>query len=166
MSRMTENDKTWGPFTWGPWHKTISMMWSSGGGEEEDPRNRLRICAFGWAVRIWLPRILRPWKEKHVATGWTAADIARMGRDWYYNIWPREYGVALSDMGNGYDFLQVHFGAQTHDSRTTMDWCKHLPWMQWDCVRHSMYCPDGSHYFTEPRDKNGRGNWDEWYAHT
>lgn len=160
---MTENDHNWGPFTWGPWTNTIRIEWNSGGEEEGYPHNFLRIVAFGWAVRMRLPNILRPWKEKHVALGWSKEDVERIGRDWYYNVWPREYGFALSNMGNGYDFLQIHFGAQTHSSDTTQDWCCHLPWKQWDCVRHSMYHPDGTHYFTEPRDNRGRGNWDAWW---
>jgi len=54
-------------------------------------------------------------------------------------------------MGNGYDFLQFFFGPQTDDSSTTKSWSKHFPWKQWDCVRHSLYSPNGEHFYTEPR---------------
>lgn len=156
---MTENDKTWGPFTWGPWHKCISIEWNSGGGEEEDPRNFLRITGFGRALRIWLPGILKPWKE-------VRPSYANDGHI-FTTYWPRVYGIFLSTGGGDqYDFLRIYYGAQTHSSDTTISWSKFLPWMMWDCVRHSLYHPDGTHYFTEPRDKKGRGNWDAFYKTT
>jgi hypothetical protein len=54
-------------------------------------------------------------------------------------------------MGNGYDFFQLFFGPQTMNSSTTKSWSKHLPWKQWDHVRHSLYTPDGDHFYTKPR---------------
>lgn len=131
MSRMTENDKNWGPFTLGPWKHRIAVEWSSGGSyDEESPQNFLRVCAFGWAVRVWLPTILKPFGEQ-------------------YDSHDRTYGFNLSKQGEcGYDFLQVFLGPQTHDSRTTKNWCKFLPWKQWRHVRHSYYDDKGNHWFT------------------
>lgn len=146
---MTESDRTLGPFTWGPWHKCFSIEWSSGGGEEQDPRNFLRVTAFGWALRMWLPRILRPWVEVRPSY----ADPTHV----FTIPWPREYGIFLSNGGcERFDFLRIYYGAQTHDSRTTKCWSKFLPWMQWDHVRHSLYAPDGEHLYTEPSRKEAR----------
>lgn len=156
MSRMTDNDKNWGPFTFGPWTKTFSIMWKTSGEVEDQPErefNDIRLIAFGWAIQLRLPAIIKPWKEKVNAVSWDAATIERLGRDWYWNVFPREYGFSLSDMGNGYDFLSVYFGRQTHDSSTTQSWCTHLPWKQWDCVRSSIYSPDGTHFATEEKGK-------------
>lgn len=151
MSRMTDNDRTWGPFTWGPWHKCLSVEWSSGGGEDQDSRNYILFAAFGRALRIWLPRILRPWVNVRPS----CIDPKRMFTD----VWPREYGFTLTSSGgvgeSCYDFLIVSLGAQTHDSTTTKKWSKFLPWKQWEHVRHSLYAPDGSHLYTEPRFKRG-----------
>lgn len=152
MNRLTDNDRNFGPFTLARWTKRFAVMLSSGDEEEGPAINTLTICGFGWALRTRLPRIIQPWRIRHEAH-WDADTIARLGRNHYFVTHEREYGFALSDMGNGYDFLQVHFGAQTHDSETTMDWCKHLPWKQWDCVRSSVYAPDGAHFATEERGK-------------
>lgn len=152
MNRMTDNDRNWGPLTLARWRNTFSFTIESG--DEEDPESMVRIIAFGWALRLQIPRwLIRPYKVKHIAESWDAATIARIGRNWYYQIFPREYGISLSNMGNGYDFLQVHYGPQTHDSITTKSWSKHLPWKQWRCVRWSIYLPDGALFATEPKGK-------------
>lgn len=153
MRRMTDKDRRFGPITWGPWNNSIAIVWQSGGEDEEEPQNSLRMTAFGWAVRIWLPNILRPWRVKHMALSWDEATVVRLGRNYYYESWSRQYGFSLCNMGNGYDFLQVFLGPQTHDSQTTKNWCTHLPWKQWDCVRHSIYTPTGEHFYTEPHWK-------------
>ena len=146
MTRLTDHDKEFGPITvgrsasWRPWR----LVWSSGGDDDYDrASNTLTAYAFGWVARIRIPNVLRPWRIKHKAN-WDAATIARLGRDFYYETYPREYGFSLSD-----GFLQVFFGPQTHDSSTTKDWCKHLPWTQWRHVRMSLYRPDGSHFWTQ-----------------
>lgn len=152
MNRMTDSDRNFGPFTWGRWKNRISLMWT-GGDEEDGPRESyITAVAFGWGLRLRVPKILQPLRIRHEAN-WDKATIERLGRNHYFETYEREYGISLSNMGNGYDFLQVHFGPQTHDGRTTKDWCKHLPWMQQDCVRHSLYEPDGKHFYTEPHWK-------------
>lgn len=148
---MCDDEKHWGPFTWGSWHRCFSIEWSSGGGEEQDPRNYLRITGFGKAFRVWLPRILRPWREDRQSSINPA--------DTFTTYWPREYGFSLTRSGgvasSSYDFLIFSLGAQTHDSSTTKNWSCFLPWTNWDMVRHSLYAPDGSHFYTEPRFKRG-----------
>ena len=149
---MTDNDRNYGPFTLAPWRKRIALEIQSG--DDEDVESFVRVMAFGWALRCQVPLwLIRPYKEKQIAASWDEATVKRLGRNWYYNIFPREYGISLSDMGNGYDFLQVHFGVQTHDSDTTKDWCCHLPWKQWRSVRWSIYTPDGTLFATEPKGK-------------
>lgn len=136
MNRMTDNDKTWGPFTLGRWGKRISFEIRSG--DDEDSESNVLVVAFGWAFRVLIPNIIKPFGK--------------------YKEHRREYGFSLSDMGNGYDFFTIYFGPQTHDSSTTKSWSKHLPWKQWSHVRHSYYCPDGTHFATDPV---GNGCWEE-----
>lgn len=154
MGRLTDNDHNWGPFTVARWRKNFCIEWNSGGGYW-GPGNFFLVCGFGWALKIRLPSILKPYGER-------------------YDDHPRVYGMALSDMGAGYDFFQLYFGPQTHDSLTTKNWSKHLPWMMWDMVRHSFYGPDGALFYTEPHwlkrrklaKKNGgidKHGWDETY---
>lgn len=134
MNRLTDNDKNFGPLTLAKWSKTFSAYIE--GGDDEDRESRLLLVAFGWAVRVKLPLSIKPFGK--------------------YPEHSRRYGVSLSDMGNGYDFFQCFFGPQTHDSSTTKSWSKHLPWKQWDHVRHSLYTPTGEHFYTEPRRSDFR----------
>ncbi len=150
MNRLTDNDKNFGPITLAKWRKTFSAYIESG--DDEDADVTAIIVAFGWALRIHVPNwICRPWRARWVECNWDAETVKRLGRSGYWEIHERRYGVSLSDMGNGYDFLQIFFGPQTHDSSTTKSWSKHLPWKQWDCVRHSLYTPKGGHFYTEQR---------------
>jgi hypothetical protein len=154
MSRLTDNDKNWGPFTLARWTKRFAITFSSGGGEDEEGTpNNLLLNGFGWVLRINLPRIIQPQRIKTKALGWSEADIARMGRDYYTIEHERRFGFALSNMGNGYDFIQVFYGPHTMDSSTDKSWCASLPWKQWDCVRHSFYEPDGKHFVTAEKGK-------------
>lgn len=150
MKRLSNNDKSLGPVTIGAWNKTISVYLS--GGDDEDPESYMLVGGFGRAVRLriwnWL---CPPWREKWVECNWDAETVNRLGRSGYWVIHPKQFGFSLSDMGNGYDFLQVFFGPQTHDSSTHKIWSKHLPWKQWDHARSSIYTPTGDHFYTEPR---------------
>lgn len=146
MTRLTENDRTFGPLAWGktgwrPWR----VVWSSGDDEEGDYRNDVTVYAFGWVVRLLLPNILQPYRIKHEHVGWPAATVARLGRDWYYETHPRKYGFCLSEEGH----LSFYFGAQTDDSSTTQSWGYFLPWTQWRHVRHSFYGLRGELIWTE-----------------
>lgn len=134
MNRLTDNDKKWGPFTVARWKDRFSAALSYG--DEEDPEAHLLFVGFGWALRIQLQKSREKWCGKGEV----------------------EYGISLTKDGNGYDFLQLHYGPQTMDSSTEKSWCCHFPWKQWDMVRHSIYKPNGEHFFTE-----GYRKWDEFY---
>lgn len=160
MNRLTDNDKTWGPFTLAKWKRTFTVEFSTGDEEDGPMVNQLLFVVFGWALRIALPNLI-PCARQKVQANWDTATVARLGRDHYFNTWDRRFGFSLSDMGtiggNGYDFLQIKYGRQTHDSDTDQSWCCHLPWKQWDHVRYSLYEPDGAHFYTEPYWKERRG---------
>lgn len=147
MGRLTENDQHFGPITYGragSWRPLRLVLSSGGDNDEGEVRNNLTAYAFGWCAQINLPNILPPYRVKHMALSWDAATVARMGRNWYFETFPREYGFSLSD-----GFLQLFLGAQTHDSVTTHDWACHLPWTQWRFVRFSLYDLAGSHFWTQ-----------------
>src|SRR5690349_9894999 len=105
MNRLTGNDRNFGPFTLGRWSKTFSAYIESG--DDEDPQSTAMIVAFGWALRMrvwnWL---CRPWRARWVECNWDAETVKRLGRSGYWEIHERRFGFSLSDMGNGYDFLQ------------------------------------------------------------
>lgn len=153
---MTDNDKICGPFTLARWKGSFTARIMSG--DDEDPECVLMLIALGWAMLIHLPAIIRPHQEKKIALSWDEETVKRLGRNWYYDVTEREFGFSLSNMGNGYDFLQIQYGRQTHDSSTDKTWSAHLPWKQWRCVRNSVYDTDGNLFATEQR-----GDFHAWY---
>lgn len=142
MNHLTSSDINYGPLTIGRWTKTFSARLASGHDDKHEAH--VILVAFGWALRLkvwnWM---CRPWCEGWVECDWDAETVKRLGRSGYWRKYPREFGFSLSDMGNGYDFIQVFYGPRTHSSDTTKSWSKFLPWKQWDMVRHSIYAPDG-----------------------
>lgn len=154
MGRLTENDRRWGPLTWArsSW-SPLRAVFSTGGDGDDEPRNSLTVYLFGWVARLWLPMLMQPHRVKHIAATWNTATVERMGRNWYYETFPREFGFSLHE-----GFLQVFLGPQTHDSRTTKSWSTHLPWTQWRFYRFSLYGTDGAEFWTQiekPRKKGG-----------
>lgn len=151
--RLTDNDKHFGPFTYGKssWN-AFRLIWSSGGrGEDEYPRNSITLNAFGWVVRVNVPNLLKPYTTRHAAH-WDAATVARMGRDWYETSFPKDYGFGVHE-----GFLQIFYGPQTHDSITTKQWSKFLPWTQWRHVRYSLYDREGKMFWEQRQRKDIRG---------
>lgn len=157
MQRLTDNDINMGPLTIGrcsgrsrPVGLTISSR-----DDHYEGKCHLGGYLLGWTFRIWLPEIIKPHRIRHTACTWDAATIERMGRDWYEEAFPREYGFRLSG-----GFLQVFLGAQTHDSSTTQDWCTHLPWTQWHFHRHSFHGLAGEPLkeWIEPRRRKRDGS--------
>lgn len=144
MGRLTDNDRRWGPLTWGragnwnPWR----LVFSTGGdGDDGRPRNSLTAYAFGWCVRLWLPTLMQPYREWIDTSGYAWSTNPKGG---YWDVHAREYGFSLHE-----GFLQLFLGRQTGDSSTTQDWCCHLPWTQWRFVRFTLYDLDGHEFWTE-----------------
>lgn len=154
MARLTDHDRRFGPVTYAKCSESwrpLRLVYSSGADEDSAGPNTLTAYAFGWVARVNLPRLLDDFKIRRVATSWDAATVARMGRNWYEERFPREYGFSLSD-----GFLQLFLGAQTHDSTTTQSWSKHLPWTQWRFHRFSLYDVAGAEFWTQI-EKRGNG---------
>lgn len=64
MSRLTDDDRHLGRFityarcssSWRP----LRVVYSSGGGDDNEKANNLTVYAFGWVARILLPALLQP----------------------------------------------------------------------------------------------------------
>ena len=149
MTRLTDDEKRLGPLRWGTttW-RAWRFVLESHGGDEGYQWNQLTVYLLGFVASLSLPRIIRLWRQKVHVTTWDAATVARLGRDWYWNEEPREYGFGLSD-----GHLCVYFGIQPGDSSRDQYWSCFLPWTQWRFVRFSLYQPDGAHFFTELEGK-------------
>ncbi len=147
--RWGDHDRYFGPFTWSysdafpHWAVVLRSRGEEGG---DGGRCSLRISLRKATLIIALPGIVQPQRVKVHPQGWDAATIARLGRDWYWDVTPRKYGLSLN-----HGHLSVYFGRETHDSRTDQNWGCFLPWTQWRHVRHSLYGLDGSHFWTEPK---------------
>lgn len=154
IARLTDDDRHIGPITYArcsPSWRPLRMVYSSGAHEDGAGPNTLTAYAFGWVARLRLPHLLDDFKVRHVALSWDAATVERMGRNWYEERFPREYGFSLSD-----GFFQLFLGAQTHDSTTTQSWSRHLPWTQWRFHRFSLYDAAGAEFWTQI-ERRGNG---------
>lgn len=163
--RYSGNDRHFGPFTlsrhndqnWRP----LGIMLDSGG-DHEYSRNKgcnLKLHGFGYTLIVELPRLLKDHVTRHTAESWDAATVERMGRNWYEEVFPCEYGFTISD-----DTVHLHFGPQTHDSTTTKNKVLWIPWKNWRFIRHSWYGPTGEHIETlwETSDRTVRAAQWEW----
>ena len=162
--RYSGNDRHFGPFTYsihgsGGYRPLGAIIDSGGGGEDGDRGCHLRLSALGRTLIVELPSILPDFRIRHVARSWDPATIERMGRNWYDEVFSRQYGFTISD-----NTLHAYFGPQTHDSITTKSKCYFLPWLHWRFVRQSWYGPTGQHIETlwETKNKEDRSAQWEW----
>lgn len=171
-NRWGDDDRHFGPFLYARDSSCRSLAIMLSSGDDEYPGCSLRFSGFGRTLIIALPKIIRPWRENFAKVEADRPEVrARIG-DYYYHCHPRKYGFSLSMSGRigdlSYDFLQVFYGAQTHDSRTDQNWCWFLPWKQWRHVRHSLYDLEGNHFATLPQScirlSLSRSNWEEQQA--
>lgn len=144
--RWSDINKHFGPFTLcrGDYSRLGFMLDS--GGCHESSRNkgcRLRLHIGTTTLIVELPRLLPDYRIRHVCKSWDAATVERMGRNWYDEVFPREFGAYAAD-----DAVHVHFGPQTHDSTTTRSKVVWIPWKQWRHIRQSWYGPTGQHIET------------------
>jgi len=168
--RWGDNDRYFGPFTWHPGdYVRYGVILESGG--EERP-GYLRLHFWRWTLCVVTPGWLcRPYREKRYP-GWDEATVARLGRDWYWDIDKRSYGFCLSKSGDvgSSDFLQVYYGrggGSMMDSSVEQRWSYFLPWTQWRHVRHSYYDFSGNHFAESPSNwhvsgLNGRPTYDDF----
>ena len=161
LSRLTDDDRHLGPITYArcsPGWRPLRVVYSSGAHEDGHGPNTLTAYACGWVARISLPKLLGDYTVRHVAASWDAATVERLGRNWYEERHPREYGFSLSD-----GFLQVFYGRRggaCADSSLWQQWSCFLPWTQWRHVRRSLYGLQGELFETVPE----RAEYKTWKA--
>lgn len=150
--RWSDNDRYFGPFTWAwdsAYRPTFALVLRSRGDDDEDRGACTLHISLGKATLIVaLPGIVQPWRQK-VYPKWDAETVKRLGRDWYWNIDPRQYGFSLYE-----GHLSIYYGrtgGAAMDSSIQQQWGCFLPWTQWRHVRHSLYGLRGEHVWTEPK---------------
>ena len=161
-NRWSDNDRNFGPFTFS-WtgskgYRPFAIVLKSWGSDDDDagPAS-LRFSLVWFTFIIQLPPILYPQRRKVYPESWGADVVARLGRNWYWDVKVREYGFSYSD-----GFLQISYGICPGDSSQDQTWCKHLPWTQWRHVRHSFYGLQGEHLYDEPQGSKGKLGDQEW----
>ena len=161
-SRWSDNDRNFGPFTFS-WagskgYRPFAIILKSwGSGDDDSGPATLRVSLVWCTFIIQLPPILYPQRHKVYPENWGADVVARLGRNWYWDIQVREYGFSYSD-----GFLQINYGICPCDSTRDQMWSKHLPWTQWRHVRHSFYGLSAEHLYDEPQGPLGKLGGDEW----
>lgn len=150
--RWGDNDKYFGPITYARDRRWKPLTIDLSSADDEDRCCSLRLSAFGHTVIVALPPIVPSYRERVYPTGWTAETIARLGRNWYWQVDQRSFGFTVSD-----GHLDVRFGRQTNDSSTERRWGKFLPWTQWRHVRFSLYGIDGGHVWSSA---GGKYDWE------
>ena len=155
-----ETDRHFWPFTFsGPsCYRRFGIMLDSGAQEGGEGDCHISFYAFGYTLICELPNVVPHYRERHWPKSWDSATVARLGRNWYDEVFPAEYGFTVSDGS-----LHVHYGAQTHGSDTTKSKCYFLPWRHWTHVRHSLYSLTGAHFWTE-WDRKPRNSLEAWRA--
>lgn len=146
-ARWGDADRYFGPFTWSysnAYPHWALVLRSRGDDDVDSGKCTLRLSLRKATVIVALPNIIRPWREKRYPN-WDEATVQRLGRNWYWSVDPRRYGISLSD-----GHLSVYFGRETHDSSTDQNWGCFLPWTQWRHVRRSLYGLDGGIHQTIP----------------
>ena len=151
VSRWSDHDRYFGPFTWayGSSYRTCAVVLRSRGDDDEDSGQCTFRISLGKATLIVaLPGIVQPFRRK-VYPKWDAETVHRLGRDWYWDVDPRQYGFSLNE-----GHLSVYYGrtgGAPMDSSVEQRWGCFLPWTQWRHIRHSLYGLGGEHVWTEPK---------------
>ena len=143
--RLTDDDIMIGPLSFGKtsW-KNRSLMLASRNTDEEETRCTLTLYIFNWVFRLDLPNIIHPYSEKKIA-GWDEATIKRMGRNWYWNHYTRQYGFSYHE-----GHFSICYGAQNDSGMANFRSKRKgffTPWTQWRFIRHTQYDLDGNAWY-------------------
>lgn len=151
--RWSDNDRFFGPITVSrdKRYYKIGIMLSSTDDEGRPANIRLEIGSI--ALLAPLPNwLIRPKRTKVPARYWSPEDIARIGRDWYWQIDEREFGFTTSEGA-----LHVHYGAQTNEWPGCKSKCFFYPWRCWRLVRRTLLDDRGQRFAELP----GFDDWEE-----
>ncbi len=182
MGRLTDNDKHFGPITYGKssWNAFRVVLDSNGGERDDDDpvdvKTSLTVYVFGWVFRIFLGKLIKPVTYKVKATTWDQATIDRMGRDWYKYSFSKVYGFSISE-----GYLQIFYGLDNDNNHYTyvdnegfLTYGLHekdktytkveskrkswfLPWTQLRTVSYTLYDSNGNIYYQIKDNKGLKG---------
>lgn len=119
----------------------IGIMLTSGD-DGDYPGNKLVLQLWKYSAWIKIPRLIKPWAEKHTLTSLSpeaeARRIAEHGHLHYYEYHERKFGFHLTIHG-----IHTYSGPSTWDSTTTKSSYHSFPWREFDMVRETSTGADG-----------------------
>lgn len=131
------------------------------GDNSDYPGNKLVIQVWKYSAWIKIPRIIKPYAQKHTFTTLspeaTARRLEQFGHLDYFEYHARRFGFHLMTSG-----LHTSFGPSTWDSQTTKSGYFSFPWREFDMVLHSFCDADGVEYIE--KNKAVRLGYKESYA--
>lgn len=144
-------DKSYTPF---------SLCLSTPHEEPDDAYNILSFAFIKWAWYIKVPQFIKPVGKKVKVTTWDAATIARLGRDWYMDYTPKNYGFTFLE-----DSIHIAHGIQPgcfiSNDKKNSDHVKiwDYPW-NYTHVRNTIYTRNGGEYSYGDWHKHDRVKYD------
>lgn len=106
------------------------------------PGNKLIIQIWKYSAYIKIPRIIKPWAQKHTFTSLsaeaTAQRLEKFGHLDYFEYHARKFGFHMQTHG-----LHTNFGPSTWDSRTTKSRYFSFPWREFDLILNALCDADG-----------------------
>lgn len=134
--RFSDDNRYWGIFTLGvSGGRRFGVVIDSGG--EDDFGCYVKFYFGKYTLLVEVPGVVGPYRVKRFAN-WDAATVERLGRNFYFDVFRREFGFYFFE-----GYLHVYFGAQTGDSSTDMGRGFLLPWCNWRFICTRWYGIDG-----------------------
>jgi hypothetical protein len=85
--------------------------------------------------------------KKHYALSWDEETVKRLGRNYYYEVFRKDYGFCYSDK-----CLHLYYGAFTNSGYDKSSSCFFIPWLNMTHVRYSIFYPNGKIYYSNKND--------------
>ncbi|WP_454844105.1 MULTISPECIES: hypothetical protein [Pseudomonas] len=115
------------------------------------PGNKLIIQAWKYSAYIKIPRIIKPWAQKHTFTSLspeaTAQRLEKFGHLDYFEYHARKFGFHMQTHG-----LHTSFGPSTWDSQTTKSRYFSFHWREYDLVLNTICDADGIEHIEKDKD--------------
>lgn len=112
------------------------------GDDDDYPGNKLIIQVWKFSAWIKIPRIIKPWAQKHTFTALspeaTARRLEQFGHLDYFEFHARKFGFHMQTHG-----LHTNFGPSTWDSQSTKSRYFYFPWRKFDLVLSAISDADG-----------------------
>lgn len=124
--RWSDRDRYFGPFTFcrrDGWD--FGAVLSSGDGDEY-AGCRLRMHLMGYTLIVALPPIIKPWRVKKKFAHLSPDELARVGRDFYYETGDRDFGFAASEGA-----LHIYYGNRVNEWPGCKSKVIFYPWRAW-----------------------------------